>query len=138
MSDFAAMFDDLIEGEASGEFRGMREVDGVNCAVLGIKLDVRASAYLTDKVADQMGDSLPDGMGEMEVEHVDFEIEIEGEGQLYWNVAAGVAHSYEMSGKISMVMDMGFAISMGEQDMSMEQNLTMSGTFEDRLSVARN
>ena len=52
MSDFAAMFDDLIEGQATGEFRGMREVDGVNCAVLGIKLDVRASADLTDKVAE--------------------------------------------------------------------------------------
>lgn len=138
MSDFASMLQDLIEGEASAEFRGQREIDGVACLVIGIKLDVRASADLTDDLAAGVADSLPDGMGEVEVEHVDMDVEIEGEGQLYWDAAAGVAHAFELTGTMSLTMDMGFAISMGEQSMNMEQNLTMSGTFEDKLAVVRN
>lgn len=138
MTDFASMFQDLIEGEATGEFRGTRDIDGVACLVIGFKLDVRASADLTDQLAENVADSLPDGMGEVKVEHVDMDIEIEGEGQLYWNGAAGVAHSFELNGTMSLTMDMGFAISMGEQNMSMEQNLTMSGTFEDKIGIVRN
>jgi hypothetical protein len=138
MTDFASMLQDLIEGEASGEFRGKREVDGVACLVIGLKLDVRASADLTDQLAESVAQNLPDGMGEVAVEHVDMDIEIEGEGQLYWDAAVGVAHSFELTGTMSLTMDMGFAISMGEQKMNMEQNLSMSGTFEDKLGVVRN
>lgn len=138
MSDFSEMFDDLIEGDATGEYRGTREIDGVSCQVIGLKLDVRASADLTDKLEENVAESLPDGMGEVEVDHVDMEIEIEGEGQLYWNPATGIAHAFELNGTMTINMDMAFAISMGEQNMSMEQNLTMSGTFEDKVGVARN
>lgn len=138
MSDFASMFRDLIEGEATGEYRGTRDIDGVSCQVIGVKIDVRASADLTEQLADNVAKNLPDGVGEVEVEHVDMEVEIEGEGQLYWNAAAGVAHSFELGGKMGMTMDMGFAISMGEQNMNMEQNLVMSGTFEDKVGIVRN
>lgn len=138
MSDFSSMFEDLIEGEAMGEFRGTRDIDGVACQVIGIKLDVRASADLTDQLSESVAQSLPEGMGEVEVEHVDMDVEIEGEGQLYWNAANGVAHSFELSGSMSLTMDMAFAIAMGAQNMSMEQNLTMSGTFEDKIGVVRN
>jgi hypothetical protein len=138
MSDFASMFRDLIEGEATGEFRGTRDIDGVSCQVIGIKLDVRASADLTEQLAENVKENMPDGMGEVSVEHVDMEVEIEGEGQLYWNAAAGIAHSFELNGTMGMTMDMGFAIAMGEQNMSMEQNLVMSGTFEDKIGIVRN
>jgi hypothetical protein len=138
MTDFSQMFDDLIEGDATAEYRGTRDVDGVSCGVIGIKVDVRASADLTEQLEESVSQSLPDGMGEVEVEHVDMDLEIEGEGQLYWDPAAGLAHSFEMTGKMTIHMDMAFAISMGEQDMTMEQNLTMSGTFEDKLAVAKN
>ncbi|HVS18011.1 MAG TPA: hypothetical protein VMT18_05375 [Planctomycetota bacterium] len=138
MTDFSKMFDDVVEGNATAEYRGTRDVDGVACQVIGIKIDVRASADLTDQLAENVSQSLPDGMGEVEVEHIDMELDIEGEGQLYWNPALGLAHSYEMTGTMSIIMDMGFAISMGEQNISMEQNLTMSGTFQDKLAVTRN
>ena len=49
-----------------------------------------------------------------------------------------MAHSFELNGTMGMTMDMGFAIAMGEQNMSMEQNLVMSGTFEDKLGIVRN
>lgn len=138
MGDFSKMLEDLIEGEATAEYRGTREIDGVSCQVIGIKVDVNASADLTEQLEENVAQSLPDGMGEVEVEHVDMELEIEGEGQLYWNAAAGIAHSFEMNGTMTITMDMAFAISMGEQDMTMEQNLTMSGTFEDKVAVTRN
>lgn len=138
MTDFSQMFEDLVEGDATAEYRGTREIDGVSCQVIGVTIDVRASADLTEQLEENVSQSLPDGMGEVEVEHVDMELEIEGEGQLYWNPAAGLAHSFEVTGTMSITMDMAFAISMGEQNMSMEQNLTMSGTFEDNVGIARN
>lgn len=137
MSNLNSMFEDLIEGEASGEYKGTREVDGVRCGVIQVKVDVSASADMSDQVADAM-EGLPDEMGEMSIDNMDMEVQVEGEGTLLWDLAAGVPHSFELNGEMSMTLDMGFSISMGEQDMSMEQMLDMSGSFTTTLKVTKN
>ncbi len=137
MSDFSGMFDDLVQGTATAEYRGQREIDGVDCGVIVLKLDVSASADLTEQVGE-MAQKLPEGMGEMEIERMDLEVEVEGEGTVYWDLAAGVPHSYELPGKLGMTMDMGFAISMGEQSMKIEQHLELSGSFTHELKIQKN
>jgi hypothetical protein len=137
MSDFSSVFGDMLEGEASAEYRGTREIDGVSCAVIHVVVDISASADISDKVRDAM-DEMPEQISAAEIEHMDLEMELEGEGDLYWDLAAGVVHSFELSGTTSMAMDMAMALSMGEQSMNMEQNLQLSGTFANALSVTKN
>ncbi len=137
MSDFSSMFDDLVQGTATAEYRGQRDIDGVSCGVILLKLDISASADLTEQIG-AMAQELPEGMGDMEIERMDLEVEIEGEGTIHWDLAAGVPHSYELPGKLGMTMDMGFAISMGEQSLKIEQHLELSGSFTHELKIQKN
>jgi hypothetical protein len=137
MSDFSAVFGDMLEGEATAEYRGTREVDGVNCAVIHLVVDISASADISDKVRDAMGD-MPEQITSAEIDHMDLELELEGEGDLYWDLAAGVPHTFELTGTTGMAMDMAMNMAMGEQSMSMEQMMQLTGTFTNSLSVTRN
>jgi len=137
MSDFSSVFGEMLEGEAGGQYSGTREVDGVRCAVIHIKLDVSASADITDKVRDAM-DKMPEQVAAAEIEQMDLELEMKGEGDLYWDVAAGVPHSFELSGTTNMAMDMGMSMSMGDSPIKLEQSMELSGTFNNTLSVTQN
>ena len=130
------MLGDLLEGEATGTFKGFQDVDGTNVAAIGITVSIESSNDMTEKVEEAMGE-LPIE-AEVAIDYMDVEVEIEGEGVLYWDVEAGHAHSYEMSGSMSFITDMGMSITMGDQDMEMEQTMEMSGTFENSMSITKN
>jgi hypothetical protein len=140
MQDFGRgmndMLGDLLEGEATGTFKGFREVDGTNVAVIALTVSIESSNDMTDKVADAMGE-LPIE-AEINIDYMDIEVEIEGEGTLYWNTETGHAHSYELSGSMGFITDMGMTMTMGDQDMEMEQTFEMSGTFENAMAISVN
>jgi hypothetical protein len=138
MADFSTVFGELLEGEASGEYRGTREIDGVNCQVIHVKLDVNASADISDKVQEAMKD-MPEGqIQDVKVERMDLEMELEGEGDLYWDPAARVAHSLELTGTTTLNMDMGMALSASEQTMNIEQSFKLSGSFASSVAIRPN
>jgi hypothetical protein len=131
------MLGDLLEGDASGTFNGFQEVDGVRVAVIAIAISIESSNDMTDKVMEAM-EEMPEEIGEFSIDYMDVEIEIEGEGTLYWDVEAGHAHSYEMQGSMGFITDMGMNVAMGDQEMEIEQTFEMSGTFENSMSIAQN
>lgn len=135
MTDFSSVFGELLEGEASGEYRGTRDVDGVNCQVIHIKLDIDASADISDKVQEAMKDLPNDQVQQIKIERMDMEMALEGEGDLYWDPAARVAHSFELTGTTTLNMDMGMTMSMGEQTMNLEQNFKLSGSFASSIAI---
>jgi len=140
MQDFGRgmndMLGDLLEGEANGTFKGYQEVDGTRVAVIALTISIESSNDMTEKVAEAMG-KLPIE-AEVEIDYMDIEVTIEGEGTLYWNVEAGHAHSYDLSGSMGFITDMGMTMTMGDQNMEMEQTFEMSGTFENSMSIAVN
>lgn len=139
MGDFSSVFGDMLEGEASAEYRGSRDVDGTKCAVIHLTLDVSASADISDKVRDAMENLPNDQVRSLEIEHMDLELEMKGEGDLYWDLEAGVPHSLELTGTTNMTMDMAMNIDIGGgSPLSMEQNLQLSGSFTNALKVAKN
>jgi hypothetical protein len=135
MTDFSSVFGELLEGEASGEYRGTREVDGVSCQVIHVKLDIDASADISDKVQEAMKDMPNDQIQQIKVDRMDMEMALEGEGDLYWNPATRVAHSFELTGTTTLNMDMGMAMSAGEQTMNFEQNFKLSGSFATSIAI---
>jgi len=87
--DFTEMLGDLLEGEATATFEGIREVDGLQIAVITIVVEIDSANDMTDMVADSMPDQeLPEGM-EMSIDRMDIEIELEAEGTLHWDVEGG-------------------------------------------------
>lgn len=131
--DMGEMLGDMLEGEALAEYRGTREIDGVRVGVIHLTLKISSSNDMTDKIAEQMGEG-PEG-AEMEIDHVDVDLRMEGEGNLYWDLAAGLPHSYEMSGTVKMQMDMAMKMSMGGNAMNLGQLMQMSGTFNNGMTT---
>jgi hypothetical protein len=128
------MLGESIEGTATGEFKGLQELDGVEVAAIAVKIDVESSNDMTEQVAEQM-EKMAEQVGEMSVEYMDVELDMQAEGTLYWNMATHHAHSFELGGTLHMVMDTAMKMSQGGQEMRIEQMVEMSGTFDNDLTV---
>lgn len=136
MGDLSQILDDL-EGKATAEYKGTTESDGVKCGKILVKFTIKSAKDMSDKVREAMSKSPVGGM-QPEVDHMDVELEMEGEGELLWNLAGGYAHSFEMSAKIKNTTDMGFKISAQGKDMDIVNNMAMSGTYTLKLENAKN
>jgi hypothetical protein len=64
----------------------------------------------------------------MEVQSVDVELTMQGEGELVWDVAGGHFASLSLSLDSTSVVDTATAMNMGGTDMELEQSMEMSGT----------
>ena len=136
-ANMGEMLGDLLEGEASAEYTGTEEVDGVTVAVISFTISIASSNDMTEIVEESMSE-MPDDGPEISVNYVDVEIEMEGEGTLQWDLAANRAHSYEIQGSMNTLMDMGMGVSMGDNEMEMEQSMEMSGTFNSSMTIEAN
>jgi len=134
--DFTEMLGDLLEGEATATFEGIREVDGLQIAVITIVVEIDSANDMTDMVAGSMDEQeLPEGM-EMSIDRMDIEIELEAEGTLHWDVEGGHVHSFDLSGEISMLIDMAMSLEIpGQGEMTIENSMEMSGTMAQSLVV---
>jgi hypothetical protein len=137
MSNLNEMFGDMFEGEAQGTYQGSEEIDGVRVAKIHVTIDISSSNDVTEMIREAIeGQEMPEGM-QFEIDHADVDVAIEGEGTLFWDIAGGYAHSFELSGKMKMEMDSGFSIDMQGQSMDIGQTMAMSGTVSYALSVSR-
>jgi hypothetical protein len=129
MGDLSDWFSDDIEGEVKGTFKGTRETeDGVKVAVISIMIDITNAVDLTEMMQEGLSE-MPSEAGEMEVGSMDMALAIEGEGTLLWDLSAGCAHSFEMTGDFSMQMDIAMNISAQGQEMEIEQSMEFSGSL---------
>ena len=121
-----------VDGTAMATYLGTREADGVTVAVISIKVEISGANDLTEQLQEDADNAeAPEGMDmEMIYDSADAEFEIEGEGELLWNVAGGHLHSFEFEGDMTLAMDMAMAMSMMGQDMDMEMSMEMSGEIK--------
>jgi len=130
MGSSSDYFNEDVEGEFTATFDGMRKTDDGEVAVIKFTFELSNAIDLTDQTRESLEDSeLPEGVGEMEVEHVDIEIAYEGEGELTWNLDAGHFHTFEASGDFEMLLDQGMIINAMGQEMSIEQTMEFSGSL---------
>jgi hypothetical protein len=126
-SDF---FNEDVEGEFIATFDGMRKTDDGELAVIKFTFELSNAVDLTEATRASLEDAeLPEGVGEMEIEHVDIEIAYEGEGELTWDLDAGHFRTFEASGDFEMLLDQGMIVNAMGQEMSIEQTLEFSGSL---------
>jgi hypothetical protein len=133
MGDFRRIFEEMVEGEATGKYLGTREVDGVKIGVIELTFKINAARDMSDIVSEIMGENAPEGM-DMSIERMDVEFKYEGGGELHWNLAAGRAQGLALKGDAEMTMDMEMSMNMG-QAMTIAMEMAMSGTLENKMSV---
>ncbi len=134
--DLAGMLNDEFRGKVEAEYLGRREVAGASYGEIKVTFAISTTADLTDEVAG-MSETMPEGMGSMEVDHLDIEFSWKGEATILWNVEAGHAVSAEAHGEQSMRIDSGMKMSMGSQTMNIETSMEMSGKVDSKLKITR-
>lgn len=126
-----------FEGEATGQLAEIVEEGGARIAVIRLKANISSAKDLTSLMKEMMEDApAPEGMEmEMDVQSFDSEFVFDGEGELRWNMDAGVLHSLELTGEVDQTMDTSMAMSMGGQDMDIENSMTLSGNSSIKVTV---
>lgn len=134
-SNFGSMsdwFTDQLKGEVKGTFTGVREEEGAKYGVIQIQIDITNAVDLTEMVEAAMEEiEMPPEAGDIDFDHMDLELEFEGEGTLLWNLDFGQAHSLELSGDFGLLMNMGMAMSGPGMEMDIENTMEMSGTMNE-------
>lgn len=135
MTDFSKFFEEMLEGDASGKYVGTRDVDGVKVAVIEIEVEINASADMSELAAESMGEGeVPEGV-EMSIDRMDVELVYTGSGELLWNMAKGVVHSFEIDAEMEMNTDMAMAVSMGGNEMEITMEMMMSGSVKNSVTT---
>jgi hypothetical protein len=130
MGDLNDYFNEDCEGEFTAVFDGMQKTDDGEFAAIKFTFEISNAVDITERVQESLeGGELPEGVGEMEVEHVDLEVAYEGEGVMLWDLKAGHFHSYEASGDFEMLTDQGMLIEAMGQEMAIEQTMEFSGSL---------
>ena len=83
-----------IWGEAELEWTETREVDGVRLALVAVGVEIELSADVTERIRQLVEESGAHGKRDTELA---FDWEVEGEGQLVWNLSAGHFASLDLS-----------------------------------------
>jgi len=134
--DMSDMLGDMLEGEATAEYQGLQDVEGGKYGVIKLKLEIQSNNDMADKLQDMLQE-LPDGMGEMTFDHMDVEFGLEGEGTVLWDTELGMIRKVDLSGKVSMSVDVAMQLKVQGREMAMEQSMTMSGTIAIKLDVTK-
>ncbi len=134
--DLGGMLNEEFEGKVQAEYLGLREVEGAKYGEIKLTFEISTTADLTDEVAG-MAEEMPEGMGSMEVDHLDIEFSWNGEATILWNIEAGHVAGAEAHGEQSMRIDSGMKMSMGSQTMELETSMEMSGKVDTKLKVTR-
>jgi len=129
MENMADMFGDDVEGKCKAQFTGMRDVEGVQLAVVKLTIDMKAKTDMTERVKEQMEEQdLPPEVEGMEFKSIDIEYSLEAEGELLWNVAGGHFHSLDLSGTSGFKSDQSMAMKVQGREMNIDQSMEFSGT----------
>ncbi len=134
MSGVSEWLGDAMTGKAKAKFTGMREVSGHSYAVISLDVKIKGSKDLTEIAQAAIEKAPQEGM-KMKTESVDVEFEIAGQGELLWDVEAGVAHSFDFSGPSSAHVDTGMSIEIQDRKMEVEYGMQLSGTMTLKLTI---
>jgi hypothetical protein len=133
MSSVSDWLRGALEGTATGKFKGIREVDGAKMGVIEIVAKISVSKDMTDMVEEAMKKAKQEV--QMEIDHMDVDFKYEAKGDLVWDLAAGRAHSFNISGPSHVNMDMAMKIEAQGQKMNIDYGMELSGSTELKLDV---
>ena len=138
---FAEQYSDLLEGECTCTYKGMREEGEEKLAEIAIELEVAVTLDLTEALSQVIQASLEEsgagGEVQFSFDSADLNVDFEGSGTLLWSPSAGLVHSFQISGDVTFGLDLAVSIeAMGEKQ-DVDASLEMSGSMEQALETKR-
>jgi hypothetical protein len=125
------MFAGEFEGKCQATYKGQR--DGK--AVIALMVDAKVKSDGTEAAKKQLQE-MPGGIT-ADVDHVDIEVEIKGEGEFLWDLANGVPVQLSLEGTMRVNNDSGMNMEMGGQKMELETHMVLAGNFTGKVDVTQ-
>jgi hypothetical protein len=131
MGELSDWFDENLQGKVSCRLTEVRTEGDNRIAVIAIELKLENDVDLTEMAQEELENvELPPGAGEIEVEHMQIDLRIEGEGVLLWDLGAGHFHALDVESDFEMKMDIGVSLELpGFGDVMHSQEFDMSGSL---------
>lgn len=136
--EFSEQVAELFEGECVCTFKEIREEDGAKLAEISIELEIASAANVADMLMDfisTMGEQFGE-TPEVDIESADINLDFEGEGTLFWDLEAGRAASFEISGEAILGLDLAVAIEVPDGSQTIEASIEMSGSYEQKVEMS--
>ncbi len=137
-ANFGQEFADLLDGDCTCTFRGIREEEGTRLAEIGVEVDVASSVDLTELLDQVIEKAVQVAGGEaidMSIETADLNLDFEGEGTLLWNLQAGHLHSFQISGDAKVAFDFSISVEAEGECHDMEASLEASGSISQEVET---
>lgn len=126
--------DGEVEGAALATFTGTSTVDGHECAVLRIELDLSSTRDATETARETFAAIPPPDDGETAIE-LDFSeaaCVLKGEGELVWDLTAGRFRALTLEARVGLVVDTAATLTIGADRQEIEISDEYAGTLKVR------
>lgn len=136
--EFSEQVAELFEGECVCTFKEIREVDDAKLAEISIELEIASAANVADMLMNfisTMGEQFGE-TPEVDIESADINLDFEGEGTLFWDLEAGRAASFEISGEAILGLDLAVAVEAPDGSQTIEASIEMSGSYEQKVEMS--
>lgn len=136
-SDLGSLLPNEGEWKAACTLASLREVEGERFAVIDVELQVDGRQDLREAMQEciaRIAGSLPEGM-ELEVTRADLDVELEGTGQLVWDLAAGRVSTFDLQWDVELELERSLDAGGEGEEMVVETRLVLEGKIEQKLSV---
>jgi hypothetical protein len=138
MGELSDWFDENLQGKVRCRLQEVRRQGETQVAVITIELQLENDVDLTEMAQEELDRvELPPDAGEIEVEHMQIDLRIEGKGVLLWDLQAGHFHALDVTGDIEMKMDIGVSLElprfgnvMHSQEFDMSGDLTFGAEIQ--------
>lgn len=126
------------EGSITAKLTALEDIDGVSHAVISLVIDISSVHDLTEFMAEMAAnppEDVPAGMVMPDIDLMEIETALSGEGTLSWNLAAGHLESLSVEYDTEVIETVVLSVEMGPDVMEMEQAMTFEGETSFTVEV---
>ena len=125
-------FEKIMESfKTDCEYDGTRDVEGKQMGVIKLKIVADGSLDMTQAIDELARGQIPEGMEfELTLNTAKIGMKMKGEGELLWDMAAGLPAGFTLTGDREMNFELDAAVSAEGEEHSIEMNVEMMGKMD--------
>jgi hypothetical protein len=133
---------ELIDGDVTAKFKGMREDDESHLAEIQITMDISGEEDFADKIVDAILAGIEASGGDVPTDAIPefntfaLSVAFDGEGTLMWDVRAGHAASFTMSSEVEVALAVNVAIDAEGMAGEVDGEIILGGAAEISMEAS--
>ncbi len=132
MPDFLG---ETATGKIAARFTGTRDEGGRKLAVIELAVEIQTERDAAKVMVERWGDD-PTGEGvPFTMEEASYSFELDGEGELVWDLEASRLHSYRLDAEAHLTLAEKFRVDADGEDLAVESKAELEGKYHAEASV---